>query len=185
VLSALVIVVGAVAIRRATVRERVGRGAVWTLGRVQRVIHRPAGDAAAIVGSTMAGLAAFQLHRRDALHVTGSAFRNWAFDLLCLAFSIKAAGAHVPWWGIVLAWAAGSGGASLNLTPGGLGVVEVALTGALVALRVPSTQALTAVLLYRGITFWLAIVIGWPIYWRLSRERPLVAAAPRDVRAEE
>jgi len=57
-----------------------------------------------------------------------------------LAFSIKAAGAHVPWWGIVLAWAAGAGGASLNLTPGGLGVVEVALTGALVAVGVPSTS---------------------------------------------
>jgi putative heme transporter len=185
VLSALVIVVGAVAMRRATVRERVGRAAVWTLSRVQRVIHRPAGDAAAIVGSTMAGLAAFQLHRRDALHVTGSAFRNWAFDLLCLAFSIKAAGGYVPWWGIVLAWAAGSGGASLNLTPGGLGVVEVALTGALVALRVPSTQALTAVLVYRGITFWLAIVIGWPIYWRLSREQPLVAVPTADAAAEE
>ena len=108
--------------------------------------------------------------------MVGSAFRNWTFDLLCLAFSIKAAGAHVPWWGIVLAWAAGSGGASLNLTPGGLGVVEVALTGALVALGVPSTQALTAVLVYRAITFWLAIVVGWPIYWRLSREQPLVAA---------
>ena len=70
------------------------------------------------------------------------------------------------------------GGASLNLTPGGLGVFEVALTGALVAVGVPSTQALAAVLVYRAITFWLAIAIGWPIYWRLSRERPLAAAAP-------
>ena len=185
VLSALVIAVAVIAVRRATVRERVGRAAVWVLSRVQRVIHRPAGDAAAIVGATMAGLASFQLHRRDGLHVVGSAFRNWAFDLLCLAFSIRAAGAHVPWWGIVLAWAAGSGGASLNLTPGGLGVVEVALTGALVALRVPSTQALTAVLVYRGITFWLAIVIGWPIYWRLSREQPRTAASSSDVPAKE
>jgi len=178
VLSALVIAVGVIAVRRASVRERVGRAAVWVLSRVQRLIHRPAGDAAGIVGATMADLTAFHLHRRDALHVVGSAFRNWAFDLLCLAFSIKAAGAHVPWWGIVLAWAAGAGGASLNLTPGGLGVVELALTGALVAVGVPSNQALTAVLVYRAITFWLAIVVGWPIYWRLSREHTLVAAVP-------
>ena len=184
-LSALVIAVAMIAVRRAPVRERVGRAAVWVLSRVQRVIHRPAGDAAGIVGAMMADLTAFHLHRRDALHVVGSAFRNWAFDLLCLAFSIKAAGAQVPWWGIVLAWAAGSGGASLNLTPGGLGVVEVALTGALVALGVPSTQALAAVLVYRGITFWLAIVIGWPIYWRLSREHPLVVAAPAEAPAKE
>ena len=185
VLSALVVAVGVIAVRRASVRERVGRAAIWVLSRVQRLIHRPAGDAAGIVGATMADLTSFHLHRRDALHVTASAFRNWAFDLLCLAFSIKAAGAHVPWWGIVLAWAAGAGGASLNVTPGGLGVVEVALTGALVAVGVPSTQALTAVLVYRAITFWLAIVIGWPMYWRLSREHPLVAAAPAEAPAKE
>ncbi|HEX4093186.1 MAG TPA: YbhN family protein [Trebonia sp.] len=185
VLSALAIAVAVIAVRRPAVRERVGRAAVWTLSRVQRAIRRPAGDAAAIVGATMADLTAFELHRRDAVHVVGSAFRNWTFDLLCLAFSIRAAGAHVPWWGIVLAWAAGSGGASLNLTPGGLGVVEVALTGALVCLGVPSGPALTAVLLYRGITFWLAIAVGWPIYWRLRRERPLAAAVPADVPAKE
>ena len=181
VLSALVIALGVLAVRRATVRERVGRAAVWVLRLVQRVIRRPKGEAAGVVGSVMADLTAFHLHRRDAFHVVMSAFRNWAFDLLCLAFCIKATGAHVPWWGIVLAWAAGSGGAALNLTPGGLGVVEVALTGALVAVGVPSTAALTAVLLYRAITFWLAIVVGWPIYWRLSSEHEVAtvpAAAP-------
>ena len=31
--------------------------------------------------------------------------------------SIRAVGVHVPWWGIILAWAAGAGGARLNLTP--------------------------------------------------------------------
>ena len=85
----------------------------------------------------------------------------------------------------MLAWAAGSGGASLNLTPGGLGVVEVALTGALVALGVPSTQALAAVLLYRAITFWLTIVVGWPIYWRLRREHPPIPATPAEAPAKE
>jgi uncharacterized membrane protein YbhN (UPF0104 family) len=38
---------------------------------------------------------------------------------------------------------------------------------------------------YRAITFWLAIAIGWPIYWRLRREQPLVQVAPSDVPAEE
>jgi uncharacterized membrane protein YbhN (UPF0104 family) len=50
---------------------------------------------------------------------------------------------------------------------------------------VPSTQALAAALVYRAITFWLAIAIGWPIYWRLSREHPRVAPVPSDVPAEE
>jgi uncharacterized membrane protein YbhN (UPF0104 family) len=95
-----------------------------------------------MVADAMTGLGAFGPNRRDVTHAAASALRNWAFDLLCLAFSIKAARAHVPWWRIVLAWAAGTGSASLDLTPGGLGVVEAALTGALVAVGVPGRQAL-------------------------------------------
>jgi putative heme transporter len=170
VLSVLAVCVAVIAVRRATVREQVTRAAVWTLSRVQRLVHRPAGDAAVIVADALAGLGAFRPNSRDVRYATASAFRNWIFDLLCLIFSIRAAGVHVPWWGIILAWAAGSGGSSLNLTPGGLGVVEAALTGALVALGVPSAPALTAVLVYRAITFWLAIAIGWPLYWRLRRD---------------
>jgi putative heme transporter len=177
VLTFVAVAVAAIAIRRPPVRERTTRAGVWTLGRVQRLIRRPAGDVAEIVAAALAGLGAFKLNSQDVSHVARYAIRNWAFDLLCLAFSIKAAGAHVPWWGIVLAWAAGTGGASLNLTPGGLGVVEAALTGALVAIGVPARQALTAVLLYRAISFWLAIAIGWPIYWRLRREQPKPAPA--------
>lgn len=178
-LSALAVCVAVIAMRRASVRERVTRTAIWTLSLVQRLVHRPAGDAAVIVAATLAGLGAFHPNRRDVGYAAASAFRNWIFDLLCLIFSIRAAGAHVPWWGIILAWAAGSGGSSLNLTPGGLGVVEAALTGALVALGVHGPAALTAVLVYRAITFWLAIAIGWPLYWRLRRDSaPAAIATP-------
>ena len=176
VLTLVAVVVTVIAMRRPPARERVTRAVIWTLGRVQRLIRRPKGDPADIVAAAMAGLGAFGPNRRDITNAASSAIRNWTFDLLCLAFSIKAAGAHVPWWGIVLAWAAGTGGSSLNLTPGGLGVVEAALTGALVALGVPANQALTAVLVYRAISFWLAIAIGWPVYWRLRREQPHLAA---------
>jgi uncharacterized membrane protein YbhN (UPF0104 family) len=176
-LAAGVIGVAAIAIRRPGVRDRVSLAAVWTLTRVQRLVRRPAGDPARLVTGTLTGLGQFHLNRQDVSRIVWSAFRNWGFDLLCLAFSIKAAGVQVPWWGIVLAWAAGAGGASLNLTPGGLGVVEAALTGALVGLGVPGAPALTAVLVYRGITFWLALAIGWPLYWRLRRDRPPAAEA--------
>jgi uncharacterized protein (TIRG00374 family) len=170
VLTLLVAGVAVIAVRRPAVRDRVTRAAIWTLTRLRRLIRHPAAEPAQIVADALAGLGAFGLNRRDVIHATASAFRNWAFDLLCLAFSIKAAGAHVPWWGIILAWAAGTGSASLNLTPGGLGVVEAALTGALIALGLPGARALTAVLVYRGITFWLATAVGWVIYWRLRRE---------------
>jgi uncharacterized protein (TIRG00374 family) len=179
VLTMVVAGVAVIALRRPLVRDRLIRASAWTLGRVQRLIRRPAGDPAGIVAGMVAGLGGFRLARREVTYVVVSAFRNWLFDLFCLVFSIKAAGVHVPWWGIVLAWAAGAGGASLNLTPGGLGVVEAALTGALVALGVPGGPALTAVLVYRAITFWLAIAIGWTTYWLLRRKHEPVGAPRR------
>jgi putative heme transporter len=170
-LTLVVAGVAALAMRRPGARDRVSRAAIWTLSRVQRLVHHPAGDAAGIVADVTAGLAAFRPNRGDVIRAVVSAVRNWTFDLFCLVFSLKAAGVHVPWWGIILAWAAGTGGASLNLTPGGLGVVEAALTAALVALGVPGAPALTAVLVYRAITFWLAIAVGWAIYLYLRREQ--------------
>ena len=125
---------------------------IWTLSRVQRLSTSGRSTRRGSSGRPWPASPGFSESSRCPARV-GSAFRNWVFDLFCLTFSIRAAGAHVPWWGIVLAWAAGTGGASLNLTPGGLGVVEAALTGALVALgadhagpdrraRVPGDQLL-------------------------------------------
>lgn len=54
-------------------------------------------------------------------------------------------------------------------TPGGVGVVEAGLTGALVAAGVDVRLALAAVLVYRLITYVLPIVVGFVLYlrWRL------------------
>jgi uncharacterized protein (TIRG00374 family) len=178
VLTIAVVWLAAVAVRRPVIQDRLIRASVWVLTRSQRTIRRPVGDPARLVASSVSGLGSFTPHRSDVLRAVYSALRNWAFDLLCLAFSIKAAGVRVPWWGIVLAWAAGAGGSSLSLTPGGLGVVEAALTAALVALGVPAAPALTAVLIYRGITFWLAVAIGWVVYLYLRRTKPPATVPP-------
>src|ERR1700744_941167 len=178
VLTILVVWLGARGLRRAAGPGRLIRASIWTLARVQRTIRRPVGDPAGLVASSVSGLGAFAPHRPDVLRTVYSALRNWVFDLLCLTFSIKAAGVRVPWWGIGLAWAAGAGGSILSLTPGGLGVVEAALTAALVALGVPAGPALTAVLIYRGITFWLAVAIGWAVYLFLRRTKPPATAPP-------
>jgi uncharacterized membrane protein YbhN (UPF0104 family) len=118
VLTILVVWLAAVAVRRPGIQERLIRASVWILTRSQRTIRRPAGDPAGLVASSVSGLGSFAPHRPDVLRTVYSALRNWAFDLLCLTFSIKAAGVRVPWWGIVLAWAAGAGGSSISLTPG-------------------------------------------------------------------
>ncbi len=62
---------------------------------------------------------------------------------------------------------------SLAPTPGGVGVIEAGVTGALIAAGVETELALAGVLVYRFITYVLPIVIGtvWYIAWRSARTR--------------
>lgn len=59
--------------------------------------------------------------------------------------------------------------ASAAPTPGGVGAVEAALIGGLAAFGVPTAVAVPAVLLYRILTCWLPVLIGWPVLGWLTR----------------
>lgn len=75
-------------------------------------------------------------------------------------------------------------------TPGGVGVMEAGLTGALMAAGVDTTAALAGVLVYRFLTYVVPIVVGVLLYvgWRIARtsEPPggRVGLRPRLVPAE-
>jgi uncharacterized protein (TIRG00374 family) len=86
---------------------------------------------------------------------------NWMFDCGCLAASFMAVGAPVPWRGLLVAYGAAQVAANLPITPGGLGVVEGSLTVALVAFGGQTASTVAAVLLYRVISFWLVLPVGW------------------------
>ena len=49
---------------------------------------------------------------------------------------------------------------ALPLTPGGVGIVEVGLTGALVAFGAPNAEAVAATLLYRALTIFPTLALG-------------------------
>jgi hypothetical protein len=51
--------------------------------------------------------------------------------------------------------------ASAAPTPGGVGAVEAALIGGLAAFGVPTGVAVSSVLLYRVLTCWLPVFVGW------------------------
>jgi len=75
----------------------------------------------------------------------------------------------------VLAWSAGTAATSFSVTPGGLGLVETALTAALVTAGLPATTALAGVLLYRLVGFWLVGAIGAVVLAAQRRRTPAVA----------
>jgi putative heme transporter len=89
------------------------------------------------------------------------ALGNWGADLATLVFCIWTVHDSVPWRGIVIAYSLTQIAASIPITPGGLAVVEASLATLLVAYGMSSTTAVTVVLLYRLISFWCLVPIGW------------------------
>jgi glycosyltransferase 2 family protein len=85
------------------------------------------------------------------------------FDLLCLRYAFLAAG-HSLHISLLLA---GYGVPLLlgraSFLPGGIAVVEVAMTALYGGLGVPASIAVVGVLTYRLISFWLPAILGVPI----------------------
>ncbi|MHB8467671.1 MAG: lysylphosphatidylglycerol synthase domain-containing protein, partial [Acidimicrobiales bacterium] len=77
-------------------------------------------------------------------------------------------GAGVPWRGILVAYGLGQLAAVLPFTPGGLAVVEASLTAVLIAYGMSAGGAIAGVLVYRVISFWAVVPIGWICYGLLS-----------------
>lgn len=94
---------------------------------------------------------------------------NWFSGAACLVAAILAVRAPVPWNKALLVYVAGATVSSFNLTPGGLGVVEGALTAGLVGSGLSSKSALGAVLIFRTATFWVPIAAGWSLYGLIDR----------------
>lgn len=106
----------------------------------------------------------------------------WLADALCLALAFETLGSEPPWQGLLLAYSAAQLAAMLPFTPGGLGVVEGSLTIALVAYGGSAQTALSAVLLYRLISFWGLLPAGAACYVVLRcQERPTPFAYPSEV----
>jgi uncharacterized protein (TIRG00374 family) len=104
---------------------------------------------------------------------------TWLADLACLVLAFYAVGVGVPWRGLLLAYAAGQLASNLPITPGGLGAVEGSLTVALVTFGGGEESTVAAVLLYRLVSYWLMLVIGWVAWAGLAwsgRERVPVDA---------
>jgi uncharacterized protein (TIRG00374 family) len=147
-------------LRRPGPRRLVERLGTRLVAGAQKVAGKPDGDPEEIVQEGLEQVTALQPSTRTLVVTAALAVLNWIADALCLAFAIKAVGADVPWQGLLLAWAAGTAVASLGLTPGGLGVVEAALSSALIAAGLAGSTAIAAVLVYRIVSLWLVLAAG-------------------------
>ncbi|MFK3731049.1 flippase-like domain-containing protein [Streptomyces sp. NPDC088090] len=96
--------------------------------------------------------------------------------VLCLDASIRAfahGNASVSYASVAVVFLAGNALGSAAPTPGGVGAVEGALIGGLVAVGLPIEVATPAVLLYRLMTLWLPVLPGWICFNWLTRREAL------------
>ncbi len=91
--------------------------------------------------------------------------------LTTLYFSIAAFGGGLAFATVGAVFLVGSAVAQAAPTPGGLGAMEAALIGGLVAAGLDNTEAVPAVFLYRLVTFWIPILPGWLAFqWLQTRD---------------
>jgi uncharacterized protein (TIRG00374 family) len=106
------------------------------------------------------------LNRGAVGYAAACATARWSADALCLVAAIEATGGHVPWGGVLLAWAAGAATTTLGLTPDGIGSADAVLIAALVGAGVGPASAAAAVVLYRLIALKLLPRAAWFAYRR-------------------
>jgi undecaprenyl-diphosphatase len=93
--------------------------------------------------------------------------------LLAFAASLRAFGADASALNVAAVFLGGSAIASVAPTPGGLGAVEAALVAGLTAVGVDPGPAVTGVLAYRVLTFWLPILPAW-LTFRALQQRSII-----------
>jgi uncharacterized protein (TIRG00374 family) len=109
------------------------------------------------------------------MRAMGWAALNWLLDLAALWVLLAGLGHRVGIIGIMVCYGLANVVAALPITPGGLGVVEAALSTLLVGFSVPAQTALLGVLCWRAVNFWLPIPVGGLAY--LSLKHSMAAAA--------
>ena len=103
----------------------------------------------------------------------GGALLVTAAYIGCLDVSVRALGGSLPIISIAVVYLTGNAIGSAVPTPGGLGAVEAALSAGLTAAGLSGATAISSVLLFRTITFWLPVPIGWAALNYLQRHDAL------------
>lgn len=156
--------------------DRAARAASWGLARLRRPPVGWGGASFVRFRHSAVGL----LRRRWlALTAATLAGQLTVFVLLvCCLRALGATGSEVTLVEAFAAWTLVRLLGSLPLTPGGVGVVELGLTGALIGFGGDNAEVVAAVLLYRALTILPTVALGVlaGVAWRRQR-RPVAAAS--------
>lgn len=141
-------------------------GLVWFTPWGRRVVAKRVRTTGRQVAKTLRGLA-----RQPGRFVLlfGSTLVAKAAIIGAFVLSCGAVGIDVSVARLGLLYLTASSVAAAAPTPGGVGAVEAALTAALTGVGVPSADALSAVFVFRLLTYWLPVPFGWGAMHKLQR----------------
>jgi hypothetical protein len=147
--------------------------------RASRVIRRIAGrirflDAdrtTTLVERLAARFAVLMEDRRLTRRAVGWAAANWLLDAASLWVFVAAFSHFISPIDLLMAYGLANILAAIPITPGGLGVVEFVLVSMITGFGPTAGQALSGVLAYRAVNFWLPIPFGGLAYASLEFER--------------
>ncbi len=150
VLLAAAVLVGVVAgvIFLTAFGHRLLRPVIRAFGELRDVLRRPA----------------------KAIALLGGALGVIVFNTLCFGAALAAVNAHVSPSTVVVSYVLGSTVGGAAPTPGGLGAVEAALVASLTAAGIDPSSAVAGVLVFRLITYWLPILLGYLSLRALRRQ---------------
>ena len=118
---------------------------------------------------TLDQLESVSLNRRELAVAFSWSFFNWVADVACLAFAAYAAGGKPSLAGLTVAYAAARAVGSIPLMPGGLLVVEAVLVPGLVSSGMTLPNAISAMLIYRLVSWIFISTIGWVVFFFMFR----------------
>ena len=156
VLAAAIVAIGVTALTWPRLVAATGRGIGWLIHLVRRKTT-PSGVAAGLLAQRQRIADAFRGRWWRSVFAMAA---SRMFDYASLVAALVAFGAHARPAEVLLAFVVAQAFAIIPITPGGVGFVDVGLTGMLALIGVPTDTAVIATLLYRLFSFWLPIPIG-------------------------
>lgn len=139
------------------------------LGWTNSVRGKPVGAGVAKWHEILRQLESVSLGRRDLGVAFSWSLFNWAADVGVLVFACYATGGHPSLAGVTVAYAAARAVGSIPLMPGGLLVVEAVLVPGLVSSGMPLAAAISAMLIYRLVSWIFISAIGWVVFFFMFR----------------
>lgn len=165
-----------IAVRNPALRAHIERPVVAALRLSKRIVHRPRFEPSDVVANAITQLSSYRINRRQGAAATLFAVTNWALDAMCLWAVLQVFDVSMPFRNLSLLYAATVAAASLGFTPAGIGTVESAIAVTLAHLGTDGAHALLAAVVYRAISTWLVLLVGWAVLVALRRSTAPIAA---------